>query len=354
MVDTEIVDSLGDEFEEEILFDYSITAYGADYTVDSLVKRLKAGDISLPDFQRGYVWTYSQACRFIESLLLGLPVPGIFLSKEESTQKLLVIDGNQRLRTLQFFFDGVFEPSKKAFELRGVVSRFKDMTYKTLPDEARRRLDDSILHATIVRQDEPEDENSSTFLIFERLNTGGTDLQSQEIRSAIYHGEFKELLKELNRNKDWRAIYGDTSSRMRDQELLLRFLSMFYYRTKYESPMKKFLNRYMSKNRRLVLQSADELTSTFSKTIHTIHDTIGVRAFRPQGVLNAAVFDSVMVGVAERLKRGPLSNPTSLSQAYDSLLLNPDFIQASGKATAREAQLAARMKLAVDAFMNVP
>lgn len=354
MPDTKILDSLGDEFEEEIPFDYSITAYGADFTVDSLVKRMKVGDISLPDFQRGYVWTYKQACRFIESLLLGLPVPGIFLSREEATQKLLVIDGNQRLRTLQYFFDCIFEPSKKAFELNGVVSRFRSATYKTLPEEARRRLDDSILHATIVKQDDPEDENSSTFLIFERLNTGGTDLQPQEIRCAIYHGEFKELLMSLNQNKDWREIYGETSSRMRDQELVLRFLSMFYHRSSYFSPMKKFLNRYMSRNRKLALQPASDLTSTFSNTIRAIRDAIGDEAFRPQGVLNAAVFDSVMVGVAERLRKGPISSPKELSRAYASLLSDPDYVQATEKATAREAQVSARMELGVKAFADIP
>src|SRR2546427_13061892 len=103
-----IVDQLGDEFEEEIPFDYSITSYGADYTADSLVKRMSVGDIFLPPFQRGYVWSYTQACRFVESLLLGLPVPGIFLSKDDPTQKLLVIDGHQRLRTLEYFYDGIF------------------------------------------------------------------------------------------------------------------------------------------------------------------------------------------------------------------------------------------------------
>jgi uncharacterized protein with ParB-like and HNH nuclease domain len=86
--------------EEHIDFVYTITSYGADYPVDALVQRLKSGDIFIPQFQRAYVWSYKEACRFIESLLLGLPVPGIFVAKESETGKLLVIDGHQRLKIL--------------------------------------------------------------------------------------------------------------------------------------------------------------------------------------------------------------------------------------------------------------
>ena len=93
--------------EEEVLdFTYSITSYGADYPVDSLVNRLRNEKIKIPDFQRGFVWNIKQASRFIESLLLGLPVPGIFLSRDMDSADLLVIDGQQRLKSLLFFYDG--------------------------------------------------------------------------------------------------------------------------------------------------------------------------------------------------------------------------------------------------------
>ena len=87
------------------------SSYGADYPVDGLVKRINAEDIYIPEFQRGYVWSLNQASRFIESLLLGLPVPGIFVAKDEETKKLLVIDGQQRLKSLQFFYNGMFRPT---------------------------------------------------------------------------------------------------------------------------------------------------------------------------------------------------------------------------------------------------
>src|SRR5207247_11456077 len=107
--DSDVLDRPKEGDEEEVIpFRYSISSYGADYPVDGLVQRLRAGSIFVPSFQRGFVWTLPQASQFVESLLLGLPVPGIFLSKEEKTQKLLVIDGQQRLKTLQFFYDGLW------------------------------------------------------------------------------------------------------------------------------------------------------------------------------------------------------------------------------------------------------
>ena len=142
---------------QEILFTYSITAYGADFPVDGLVKRMKSGDIFIPSFQRGYLWSLRQASRFIESLLMDLPVPGIFLSKESDSKKMLVIDGQQRLRSLQMFCeDGIFKG--KEFKLKDVQKQYEGKTYKSLSGEERRQLDDSLIHAMIVKQDKPSDD----------------------------------------------------------------------------------------------------------------------------------------------------------------------------------------------------
>ena len=256
--ETEVIDP---SEEEELDFTYSITSYGADYPVDSIIKRLRNGSIVVPDFQREFVWSERQASKFIESLLLGLPVPGIFLSRDMESADLLVIDGQQRLKSLLSFYNG--EIKGKIFRLHDVQDRFEGLTYKELDSEDRQRLDDSIIHATIVKQDEPSDDNSSIYLIFERLNTGGMYLQPQEIRSAIYSGPFVELLKELNDFPDWRKIYGRKSTRMKDQEFILRFFAMYLFRKEYEKPLKGFLNTYMSANRYLGLHSKELLQKIF-------------------------------------------------------------------------------------------
>ncbi len=134
----EVEEAVDPLVEEYYPVEYSISSYGADYPVDGLVKRINNRSIYIPKFQRSYVWNIYRASRFIESLLLGLPVPAIFLYKETDSNRLLVIDGQQRLRTLQYFYNGSFEPTERTFKLpKGVQNRFQGATYKTLKEDER-------------------------------------------------------------------------------------------------------------------------------------------------------------------------------------------------------------------------
>jgi hypothetical protein len=263
-----------------------------------------------------------------------------------------VLDGQQRLRTLESFYGGIFQG--KEFSLENVQDQWKGKTYKTLHPDDRRRLDDSIIHATIVRQDEPSEDQSSVYLIFERLNSGGTFLQPQEIRVALYHGKFAALLSKLNENPDWRSLFGAKSPRLKDIELILRFLALYFYAASYRRPMKEFLNRYMASNRDLQKQPEEDLRRIFETTVSTILRIIGVRAFRPKNAVNAAVLDSVMVGVASRQASGLTTSDESLKAAYAALLASSQFQDATTKATADEENVRKRVQLAKEFFAGVP
>ena len=266
-----------------------------------------------------------------------------------------MIDGQQRLLTLLYFYNGIFLPTKKEFTLINVQPQFQDVTYKSLLDEDRRRLDDSILHATIIKQDEPSEDDSSIYHVFERLNTGGTTLKPQEIRSCIYHGEFNELLHVLNENHFWRSIFGQVDKNMRDQELILRFLALYFNGENYKLPMKGFLNQYMSRNKHLTPQLKDTFSQAFEKTIRVVHQSIGDKAFKPISRMNASIFDAVMVGIARRLEKGAIQNFESLQEQYQNLLENEHFRAVSVKAanTSHEKNVRQRIKLATEAFANV-
>jgi len=354
-----------DESAEVIETPYSITSYGADYPVDSLVKRIDAGDILVPTFnwkapekteivgfQRQYVWPRPKADRFIESLLLGLPVPGIFLVKEPSGV-LLVLDGHQRLHTLQTFYSGAINDD--VYRLSDTVqNRYVNLRYKDLDTEDRRRLDDSIIHATIIRQDEPTEDQSSIYSIFERLNTGGMNLQPQEIRVALYHGELVRVLQTLNDNIAWRKLVGAKSKRLKDMEMILRFFAFLYDFQGYAAPMKNFLNRYMAKNRSLLKQSEKELTNIFSLTAQTIFNGIGEKAFRPKRSVNAAVVDSLMTGVARRLLiHHPFADLEAFKAQYDQLITNADYLNATETGTSQSANITARFTKAEEAFTQI-
>lgn len=342
------------EMEYDVLpYKYKITSYGADFTVDSLVKRFEEGSIEIPEFQRSYVWNTKQASRFIESLLLGLPVPGIFLSREKSTEKLLVIDGQQRLTTLKFFYSGHFNQKNTIFKLQNVQPSFEGKTYATLSPEDKRRLDDSIIHATIIKQDVPSEDDSSIFFIFERLNTGGVLLSAQEIRSAIYHGNFDMLLDRLNSNKDWRDLYGNYAKHLRDQELILRFFALLDGWMKYSKPIKAFLNAYMAKNRNITRTKQDKLSKTFSDTLKIINDNLGNRAFRIKTQPTAALIDAIMIGTAQRLKKTKPVNKEKMRRAFDDLMRDTEFVNAITKSTSDEDKVKLRIKKAIKSFSSV-
>jgi hypothetical protein len=337
---------------------YDIASYGADYDVEGLVNRLNRGDILIPPFQRNYIWKLPEASRFIESLLLGLPVPGIFLARERESNKLLVIDGQQRLKSLQFFYEGFFNPKsedekKQVFKLVGVQENFEGKTYQTLDDKDRIRLNDSLIHATIVKQESPKDDDTSVYHIFDRLNSEGRRLTPQEIRTAIDHGSFIGLIKQLNEYAPWREIYGRKSGRLKDQELILRFLAFYFDGNKYERPMKEFLNKFSQAHRKADGDFLAAAQHEFTDTIDVVFKSIGPRAFRPIGPINAAVFDSVMVGLARRLDVSTIDDPQSVKEAYSQLLDDPEYQALVSQSTSDENNVRVRIKKAVDTFSQI-
>lgn len=358
-----VVDESEDDSEGDILPQYKIVSYGADFDVETLLSRLERGDVEIPNFQRGFIWTSRQAARFIESLLMGFPVPGIFLWRNPDSERLVVVDGQQRLRTLRAFSDCVihgreFKLPERTSPYQRVHPDFQGKTYKTLREDYRRRLDNSTIHATIVNQEQPTEDASqgpasSIYYLFERINTSGTPLHPQEIRSAIYQGPLVELLAELNKVEPWREIFGAEHRRLKDRELIVRFLALLFRASEYARPMKEFINQYFASNRDLELQSRGQLTKTFVNTIAVIHEALGKRAFRPERGLNAAVFDGVMVGVARRLDKGPIEDRKMLEHSYTELLASSPFTDVYTRATADVESVKQRLDLATAAFANI-
>ena len=220
---------------------------GSDFDVEGLVRRLDRGDILIPTFghddddvetarfQRRFVWSRSQMDRFIESLLLGYPIPGIFLV-QQTDKRYLVLDGQQRLRTLAAFYSGVH--GNREFALKSVGTPFQNLTYKTLLDDQRRMLDNTFIQATVVKTDGSPGSLDNVYQVFERLNAGGTQLTPHEIRVALYAGPFIEYLTGLNEDENWRDLYGHESPRLRDEELVLRIIALYVEPGTYRRPLK--------------------------------------------------------------------------------------------------------------------
>jgi hypothetical protein len=338
---------------------YAISSFGIDFDVEGLVRRLKKDDVYVPDFQRNFVWSHRESSQFVESLLLGLPVPGVFLAKDRHTQKLMIIDGQQRLKSLQFFYGGYFRPDlnkkhQQVFDLTEVQPQFAGCTYETLEEDDKRRLDNSVIHATIIKQESPdEEEDSSLYYVFGRLNSGGRKVTAQEIRTAIYNGELIDLVERLNSNTTWRSLFGKDSVRLKDRELILRFLALYDDAESYERPMEEFLNQYARKYRHGPTKHLKKAESVFLKTISKAYSALGASAFRPIRSMNAAVFDSIAVALARRLDRGPITDETKLKRAFENLSQMEEFSKATSSSTAVEGNVETRLKLATEAFASV-
>lgn len=347
--------TLAEGVEDESLLDddggvkqFAITSYGADYTVDSLVKRMNAGAFTIPSFQRRFVWSQKHASRFIESLLMGLPIPSIFLYKESDTNQHLVIDGQQRLTTLQSYYNGSF--GEKKFRLVGVRDPWVGKTYDELSTSDQLKIDDSIVHAIIFRQDSPDDVLDSIFYVFERINSGGIRLSPQEIRNCIAAGQFVELVKDLNLYASWRSIFGGPpNKRAKDEELIIRFFAMLRDGDKYQKPMAKFLNESARRYNKLGQDELNRMAEIFKRSSDLIWEALASSAFRPNRPLNAAVFDSVMPAVAKKVMAGTFT-VDELRQSYARLLANKDFMRVAERATSDEEAVKTRRIFAAEAF----
>jgi hypothetical protein len=321
-----------------------VTFSTQDLSIDGLVKRLNRGSmlvpqfsghdvlVQVPGFQRGFVWSKAQMDRFIESLLLGYPVPGIFLVKQTTDNRMLILDGQQRLVTLQRFYNGIHEG--KEFALNYVGDEFKGLTYRGLDESLQFKLDDSYMQATIVTADGSPEVDESIFQIFERLNSGGTQLTPHEIRVALYAGELMASIEALNDDSDWRALFGPTKSkRIRDHELIMRVLALYTDSAGYSRPLKTFLNRFAQSDRSTDIAS-DPRGELFLEACRALNAQVGPRAFRRPGggQVNTAQAEAICVATMEAIAAGRL--PDDLAARVDRLLVDGEFQKHTGRATA--------------------
>lgn len=328
--------------------DYLINTYPADFTLEVLNVKWKKGDIKIPKFQRQFVWRQVQSSKLIESFLVGLPVPAIFLYTERKSQQYFVIDGQQRLKSIFYFLEGYFDEAvsgkRKVFRLEGlsVKSRYFNKTFSELEEPDQRRLNNCVLRSFIVQQLEPDDE-TSIYHVFERLNTGGTLLTNQEVRNCVYRGKLNEQLLEMNKYLGWRKILGkpEPDSRQKDIELMVRFLSLRDL-SHYEKPMKEVLSKFMKKNINPNSEYLLSVRTMFEKTCDSILKSLGEKPFHLTRGLNAAVFDSVMVAFSKN--EGEM--PPNIKDRYTALLLNTDYIKSITDHTTDDDNVKKRFGLA--------
>lgn len=198
-----IAEEIEDGYSDDSLF--NISSWGADLSFRELIAMYEEEELVKPELQRKYVWDKLEASRFIESILMGLPVPSIFLAQSGSQK--LIVDGYQRIMTVHDYIHGIFGADNKPFRLSNsekINVRWRNKSFAELTNDEQRKIRSTTIHAIIFEQKKPENGDTSLYQIFERINTSGRTLNSQEIRNCVYQGTFNKLLFELNENPTWR------------------------------------------------------------------------------------------------------------------------------------------------------
>lgn len=345
-----------DEQDDNVLIEYDITTYPSDFTLSGLTEMWKNGDITIPDYQREFVWSIKQSSLLIESFLIGLPVPPIFFYIDDEN-KNLVIDGQQRLLSIIFYFEGYFgfeneKGKRQTFRLTGLNERnpFHNKRYIDLEMKDRRKLETSVLRAINVRQLSPKDQSTSVFHIFERLNTGGTPLKAQEIRNCVFRGAFLDKLRELNEYSDWRKIIGRKliDKHQNDVELILRVFGICYHLDEYEKPMKEFLSKVARKYQLTTSGKVDKFSEDFKKAAKIVSTRLRPKPFSVRGPLNASLFDSVFSTIINNINR----LPENLGERYERLILDEKFIDYTSMATTDAKIVKERYKYVKDFLIS--
>ena len=342
------------EGEEPPFIEYDITTYPADYTLSVLWQMFKNNDITIPSFQRGFVWTQRQASALIESFLMGLPVPPVFFYID-SENKNLVIDGQQRLMSVFYFFEGYFgqenEKGKRLiFRLSGLnkKSPFYNLRFDDLQEQDKRKLEMTVLRVINIRQLSPMHDDSCMYHIFERLNTGGTPLSSQEIRNCVYRGIFLDRLVDINRLPAWRSLLGkqNVDKHLTDVELMLRAFGLRYMQNEYEKPMKEFLNKVSARYRKTEGGDVERFVRDFPRACEIMIETLPSKPFAVRGPLNTSIFDSVFCAILKHVD----NLPGNLRERYDRLIDDPKFVEFTTLATTDTKVLKARLDY-VESFL---
>jgi hypothetical protein len=354
----------------------SLNYFGADFDISGLVRRLNDGDIVIPrfepdeaaglsveGFQRQRVWTASRMEKFVESLLLGWPIPSIFLVVEPD-QRYLVLDGQQRLTTLQSFYGGFF-PDGKEFKLKDVAEHLQDATYSTLNQESKRRLNNTFIQAIVI-EPQGEEGKDSVYRLFGRLNSGGVILTPQEIRVALYRGPLINWIRDLNHDPAWRSLFGAVDRKLKDHELILRALAMRQVvermvgawddteraRESYRPPMSQFLNNFLQDHRQMQSLDAEALTVAFSESCSLILRALGPDGLKFFGRLNAAHVDALLSVLIYLTERGLAPNERQLQAGIATLRSDPHYAEWVSRSTSHRDSVLGRLETAYKALVR--
>ncbi|VEF00219.1 DUF262 domain-containing protein [Neisseria canis] len=377
---------------------FKLTTTPNDFNISTIISFLDAGIFKIPDFQRNYVWDINKASRLIESLLIGLPIPQMFLY-EKARNEFYVIDGQQRLMSIYFFVKGRFPKpqarillksnhDEKKFIKESFINeddyftnfslkldsknnpnqnKFHNKNYQTLDNEDKITLDLATIRNMVIKPAQESDENvQAMFEIFNRLNSGGMNLNNQEIRMSLYNSIFMRELIELNKNSIWKKLIKKTEAdlRLKDVETILRLFGMLLTgynslidKIEYQNSIIGFLNNFANASKKFKQDEIQLLSKIWSKFMEECKSLDSVD-FSFSNDLNSklsiTIFESVFYGCCrDAYEQKNLALIKVTKQYVEELKNDHEFkLAATGKTTSK-SNVTDRLKRAYEKFQVV-
>lgn len=376
---TEVTDP---EQDEEVILappsaEGSLRYFGVDFDVEGLVRRFERKELIVPrfdpeepeaagtgyaGFQRNFVWKKRQMDRFIESVLLGYPVPGIFLVELKSRQ-YIVLDGQQRLTTLHWFYNGQYptpDGGLRDFDLQYVGAPFQGRSYDTLEPADQRVLNNALIQATVTLP-VGKDGKLAIYTLFERINSGGTQLKDQQIRVAIYPGDATKLVRSLNDDENWRKLFGPRHRDLRDQELILRYLSLKEVAKdliqngesgaqSFTPPMATFMSEFLGNHEQMDSKVMEVEKAEFSQACNLLMSSAGKDALKRNRAINAARADSILTGITLALRGNPALTVNAVTRGLEVLENDTQYLESTQKSTSHRLSVSRRLMASLRAF----
>ena len=307
-----------------------------DFSIREFSSMLQDGDLELqPEYQRKYVATAKIASKLIESILIDVPIPVIYLA-EERDGSYSVIDGQQRLTSFISFINGKY-PNGEIFKLTGlkVLKELNRKLFSEIGKEHQNKIRKTTLHTIIIKKESNEDVK---FEIFERLNTGSIKLNEDEIRNTVFRGEYIKLLAKLENNETFHQLVqkDNFKNRMIYRGMILRFLALSEKSyLNYIPSMKQFCNKELRDNRHLSEEKVKEYESRFNHSLDLVKTVFGDKDFRrykpatndenggwTTSRINMALYDIQMCGFVNYSKNDVLRNSDYIREAMLDLMKN--------------------------------
>lgn len=313
-----------------------------------------------PAYQRNFVWKPEQMSRFIESILLGFPLPPFYVNQTVEN-KLVIIDGLQRTTTLHRFV-------KNEFALEGLktLPDINGKEFSELPESYQAKIEDKNIQLYILKPSTPIE---VVYELFDRINTGGTQLEAQEVRNGIFLGKATDLLAELAAEDYFRKAIdnGVSPKRMKDREVVLRYLAfkIFDYQKDYQGDLGEFLESAMKKiNTNMGEEEIEMLKQDFKRVMKLTYEFFGNRNFRfpvfdkagnqtTRGFINTSMLESVSyffsINSDEFLKK----HKAQIIQNFETLINHKEYREATRTSTGSKANVMTRFTLAQEILGDI-